>query len=194
MKLFLLFLIITPFIGFSQATGYMPGYLVINNGDTVNGLIKHISGFPYQVLFREIKYKDANGKNKKTYASTEVKAFQINADSSTDFHIDSEFYVSMKFLSDSIKDFVKVEIEGTALSYYSMIESVSPGQSNFFKILKKKNGSIYYFVSNAAFIKFKKNITEFLSDAPELCNKIINGVYGKGDLVKIVDEYNSLDR
>ena len=52
-KLTIIFLLLIPSLSFSQ--GFVPGYVLLKNGDTVRGFLKHPFGNPYG-----FRFKDAN--------------------------------------------------------------------------------------------------------------------------------------
>ncbi|MBA3680633.1 MAG: hypothetical protein H0W73_05645 [Bacteroidetes bacterium] len=53
-------------------------------------------------------------------------------------------------------------------------------------ILQKQNGELF----KIDYFNFKKTMSEYLSDCPELVTKIQEKIYGKDDLYKIIQEYN----
>ena len=53
-------------------------------------------------------------------------------------------------------------------------------------ILQKQNGDLF----KINYFSFKKSMSDYLSDCPELVKKIQDGLYGKDDLVKIILDYN----
>jgi|GEM_PF-7022511 hypothetical protein len=182
MKSFFLLLLCMPIIAFSQG-GYLPGYIIMNNGDSLHGLVKHINALPYQVLVREVKFRDEQTGKKSEFTPEQVKEFRTEEDTTR--------FIPLAVMGDTSMDFVAVMAEGY-LNYYQLQETTGPGRSNHYEIFQKKNDSLqFWYTAGDIFFGFKKKITQYLSDDPALCAKIMNGTYKEKQILDIVKEYNS---
>jgi hypothetical protein len=205
MRSFLLVLIFLPVIAFSQddAAGYLPGYVVLNNKDTISGLIKRINEMPYHTLYRKIKFEKDEHSKVQVFTPENVKEFVLLGDAR---------YLSVKIKDDSLKDFLEVIINGY-VSYYALSESSlvtdgpsfpgMPGMPGYnmpiprstlvttysCEALQKKNEGIYDL--KKAFHHFKDNMLQYFADDSDLCEKIKTGYYTKKDIQLIVEAYNT---
>jgi hypothetical protein len=170
-KLVFLFLLSVPLTCFSQ--GYRPGYVVLNNGDTVRGFLKHPFGNPYGFLF-----KDQHDK-KQDFRKEDVQGFHID---------DVGLYRNILFFKDSLRHMVRVFATGY-LNYYEIQLGVST--DSYYHILQKKGDPTQCWYSSDWLSGFKNRVTSYLSDDSVLCGKIKNGSYKKKNILDIVWEYNS---
>lgn len=180
MKLLCFFLFV-PLVTISQPFGYKPGFLVKNNKETLFGFVKHIEKVPYRVLVN-VKFK----------SNIEAKAESFPPDSLKEFVIDKTKYVS-KYLSLRKNNyFFQATIEGY-LSYYELnLSEWGVNKISHYIILQKQNDeNLFTYELNNFFFPFKKKLSEYLEDAPELSKKIKHNIYNEMDIVTIVKEYNS---
>jgi hypothetical protein len=180
MKLLCLFLFI-PVVTISQPFGFKPGFLVKNNNDTLFGFVKHIDKVPYRILVN-VKFK----------SNKEDKAESFPPDSLKEFVIDKTKYVSKYLSLRKNKYFFQATIEGY-LSYYELdLSKWGVNNISHYVILQKQNDEnlFTYKVDNFLF-PFKKKLSQYLADDPELSKKIKHNIYNEMDIVTIVKEYNS---
>ena len=147
-------------------SAYSQDYLVTNTGDTLRGKVKIMS---YDQLDR---VQVGEKKNKTTLTARQVKtAFT-----------EGETYHPQQ--SNHTIRFMKLVKPGY-LSLYAFKEE----NQNFYggRYLIKKDGT----KTEVPNLAFKKIMTEFLGDCPELREKIKSGQYGRNDLDQIIDTYNS---
>jgi hypothetical protein len=147
-------------------SAYSQDYLVMNTGDTLRGKVKIMS---YDQLDR---VQVGEKKNKTTLTARQVKT--VFADGET-YHPQQS--------NHSIR-FMKLLKPGY-LSLYAFKEE----NQNFYggRYLIKKDGT----KTEVPNLAFKKILTDFLGDCPELREKIKSGQYGRNDLDQIIDTYNS---
>jgi hypothetical protein len=166
----------------AQETGYQNGYIVTNENDTIRGLVKNKNLVPYRVL-TEIKFKKNNESKVEVFSPAQLKGFQVG----------SAKYLSIGINTDGLKEklFLEVIVEGF-LNYYELESSAfGAGRSANYVILQRKGEKEQVFFSKKDILfNFKKTLTEYLKDMPNLCEKINNGTYKKKDIEKIVNEYN----
>ncbi|HEV8514962.1 MAG TPA: hypothetical protein VGQ59_16875 [Cyclobacteriaceae bacterium] len=166
----------------AQETGYQIGYIVTNENDTIKGMVKNKNLAPYRVL-TEIKFKKNNDGKMEIFSPVQLKGFQIGPA--------KYLSVDLKMNGFNEKSFVEVIVEGY-LNYYELESSAfGAGKSVTYVILQRKGEKkqVYYSKSDLLF-NFKKTLTEYLKDMPNLCEKINDGTYKKKDIEKIVNEYN----
>lgn len=142
-------------------------FAITLKGDTLRGKLRYYS---YDNLDR----LQVTAKNKKKANFTAVQVQKFVKDGAT--------YQPIRY-ENSIR-FMKV-IKSGYLSLYAF----SVTQQNLFDgryLLKRDNSGV-----ELPNISFKKILGKYLSDCPALKDKIENGDLHKGDIEKIVDEYNA---
>jgi hypothetical protein len=169
-KSYLLALVLLPLFCCSQ--GFVPGYVLLTNGDTIHGFLKHPFGSPYGFRFTD------GQPAKKEFPKKEVKGFYMEGDGL--FH-------KIVFGKDSMEHMVRVFEEGY-LNYYEF--QWGSTISSYYHILEKKDSHEQFWYDSDLITGFKKGILRFLNDDPELCEKISTGRYGKKEIMQIVREYN----
>jgi len=168
-----------------QETGYMEGYIITNSNDTLIGFVKNRNLVPYRVLER-IKFKKNQDSKVESFAPDQLMGFRIG-----DHYFISKNTTAVSGVNE--KFFLEIIVEGF-LSYYEL-EHTSLGVSNATKyvILERfdEENQLTYIVNSIMF-NFKKSVTEYISDAPALCDKINRGFYKRKDITQIVKEFNSI--
>jgi len=147
-------------------SAYSQDYLVTNKGDTLWGKIKIMS---YDQLDR---VQIADKKKKTTMTAREVRAVFTGGET---YH--------PKQGEHSIR-FMKLVKPGY-LSLYAFREETQNSYGG--RYLIKRDGA----ATEVPNLAFKKNLSEFLRDCPEVREKIRSGEYGRKDLDTIIDAYNA---
>ena len=180
MKLLCFFLFI-PLVTISQPFGYKPGFLVKNNNDTLFGFVEHIVEVPYRILV-DVKFK----------SNKDDKAEVFSPDSLKEFVIDRTKYVSKYLSLRKHTYFFRASIEGY-LSYYELdFNGWGVNNISHYVILQKQDDeNLFTYEVDNFFFPFKKKLSEYLSDDPELSKKIKHNIYNEMNIVTIVKEYNS---
>lgn len=197
-------------LGFSQTENYsdlgqkLPGYIITNKGEKVEGYLKRFLKIKSQ---RKVKFfKSLDDKDPVAYGAKELKAYQI-----ADDYYESHAYEG---LSGKTKVFLLRTIAGQldVFDYYIMVED---DQGNELTLSKEGNkeitldfdgrkmqtemlgvkadGERLKFSSPKLLFGFKKIMSKFLGDYPELANKIKNKEKGYKvlGLLNIINEYNA---
>jgi hypothetical protein len=184
MKQLILILLIALSVGVNaQEVGYMPGYVVTNEYDTIKGLIKNKNLVPYRVL-ENIKFKLDEKSKPVIYSPDQLKAFTIGEDR----------YISGKhnYFDVEKQDFMKVIIEGPLSLYKLEITGFGAGNVSNYSVMEKHGEWLNFNNAGDLTFNFKKEITRYLSDAPALCDKINKGVYKRKHIETIVKEFNAM--
>ncbi len=141
-------------------------YVIIAKGDTLRGEVRILT---YDQLDRV--QLTAGKKNKTTYTAVQVRSVSVN----------NEIYVPQRH-DNSIR-FMKLVKSGYVSSYLFRPANQMTYDGRF---LVKMDGKSME-VPN---IGFKKLISNFVEDCPEVFTKVKNEELKRGDLDKIIDEYN----
>lgn len=136
-----------------------------------------------------------NEKHKKVYLKPEaIKEIHFDLESKHYKFVSLQNTLQLCQCFYSSKFLLKQIIDGDLKLYTYHLNSQSGGQSagqttmysGEVNILQKKDGALF----KIDYFSFKKSLSEYLSDCPELVQKIQDKIYGKDDLLKIVSDYN----
>lgn len=142
-------------------------YIVTLQNDTLRGTVKMM------LYSAESKVQLATeGKKKATYSILQVKGLKHDGNI---YHTirTPRTYVFMRLLTSG---------------YMSLYAAQPEGQNTWdARFLVKRDGSILE-VPN---LGFKKRMTDFLSECPQIANAIDNGEYGRNDLEDVIAKFNA---
>jgi hypothetical protein len=181
-----------------------PGYIITHQNDTIHGyiLLKNKIANQGKVFF----FNSANDKEpSEKYKPRDIKGYKV-AD---------RIYESMKYSPQNttmIYSFLLKEIDGPICFYKSFFDdkqrikidendiwnskidfSFSESELKEQHVGKRRTEKeLQFFDSMGYLLKFKKNMSEYLSDCPEIADKIANKEKGYewANLEKIILEYN----
>lgn len=159
--------IIFLILGYTLASGQ--DYVVTLKGDTLSGKVKYFGGNSNANKY--IRLLSPEGK-KTNYKVLETKAFRI----------DNEVFHTLKLWNNYT--FMKLVSAGYLNLYYYQVENQTTWDGRF---LFKKDGAGL----DVPNLGFKKKLSQFLGDCPDVRSKIESGDFGRSDLDKIVDAYNA---
>ena len=180
MKNFVLFLgcLLNVFIISGQSTnkGFEEGYVILSNGDTIEGSIKYKSG-------EEIKDKltlKVNEDDKRTYKAADLTGFMAG---------ETQF-VSAKI--DEANVFFKTLTEGK-LSLYELQIPANQGNSDVFKYVMyiKKAKRKEYTELKAS--NWKKTVAEMITDNDDIVQQIEKGKVKFDELPALIQLYNETE-
>ncbi len=168
----------------SQDIGYLTGYIVTNEGDTLSGLVKNKNALPYRVL-SNIKFKHNDGAVVTEYSPSQLKGFTV----------EKARYISndKTRFGETSKSFMELIIDDELMLLEFIETQFGTGGDLVYKLIQRKKDESQYLFSTSAndlTLNFKSKISEYLKDAPVLCEKIKSGTYKKKHIVEIVKEYN----
>lgn len=149
-------------------------YVVTIKGDTLSGKVKYFNG-------SGVKYTGANSKyiqltpvtgKKSTYQVLEAVAFKMK----------DEVYHTIKFQGSYT--FMKVLSPGYLTLYAYQLENQTTWDGRY---LVKKDGTLL----DVPNLGFKKRVSIFLADCPDVVKKIEAGDLNRSNLNELVTEYNA---
>jgi hypothetical protein len=192
-------------ISFQVNAKKIQGKIILNNDQAISVTFIVPFGFlggepAYIKLQTGVKYIDSS--NKKVMlrpGDAKEISFSINGQNIRMLSVDDDLELQSIFSSQE-KVFLKLEIDGAVKLFTSYTTQSSPGMYNGTTgsmsagttynvekfVLKKRNGSLM----RPRGIAFRKDMSEFFSDCPELVEQIQNRNLRKGDLELMVMEYN----
>lgn len=158
-------------IGYSAASA-QGDYVVTLKGDTLRGKVRYHSGVKYTNTSSIYVQLTAENGKKSTHEPLQTIAFKMN----------DEIYHTVKFY-DSYT-FMKLIKPGYLALYGYQMENQTAWDGRYFV---KKDGALL----DVPNLGFKKRVTNYLTDCPDVVKDIESGVLGKSDLLKIVEDYNN---
>ena len=162
-----------------QEIGYLEGFIVTNNNDTIHGLVKNKNLVPFRIL-ENIKFKNNKDDKPKIYSPIELKFFQAGTNQ----------YVSrkLKFPDGSLsQSFLEVLIDGEMSHYELRVTLPGVGSELVYQILQRKNEEALFSVYRE---KFKERLLDFMKNDPEFIQKINDGIYKRKNIEDMVNDYN----
>ena len=209
-KIALMLALIVSGLGFSQIednwedhSEKLPGYIITKKGEKIEGYLKRFLKIKSQ---RKVKFFKTLESKPETYNAKELQAYKI-----ADDYYESHPYEG---LSGKTKVFLLRTIEGkiTVFEYYIRVEDDKGAEMSLGKksnteiildfdgtkietqILALKDGKEYLkFSSPKMVLSFKKIMSKYVSDYPELAKKIKNKEkgYKVWNVLNIINEYNA---
>ncbi len=188
---FLITFLILPFFIFSQKD-YQKGYIVSNEGDTIEGSVKDRKQGSFGKLYKKIYFKKV--RKKKKYGPNQITAYKMGDSRFESLWIQNNNYPFQGIYSGMAnygdKSFLKL-IEKGDLSYYHWeFEDSDSGYIDYIGFFKRKDKDSFVRVTQGIFGLKKKSLANYFQDCPELVSKIENGELN--DPIKIVKFYNLL--
>lgn len=166
----------------AQDAGYLPGYVVFNNKDTLQGLVKYINQVPFRVL-PDIKFRENKGAKTEKFTPNELLGYKAG---------DKIFHsLTLPGYSNGEKAFMELIIDGHVRLYEWQVTGFGApqqgtGTSSSYYLGKPGNRRVFDIDTG----KFKEAVSEYFGDHPEISEKIKTGVYKRRDIKVIVREYN----
>lgn len=181
----------------------LPGYVITKKGDTVNGFLKRFLKIKSQ---RKVKFFKTLDSKPESYKPNDLLAYKIAED-----YYEVHPYEGM---SGKTKTFLLRTVEGKIdlFEYYISVEDNQGNEMTLSKngnteisldfdgteiqteVLAVKDNSEYLkFASPKLLFSFKKVMSKFVADYPELAKKISDKEKGYSviNILKIVNEYNA---
>ena len=168
---------------------YIYGYIISEDNDTIQGLIKDRKPEPFGKIYKKIKFKPKKGRRQR-YGPNDIHGYKIG----------QEEFVSMWFSESTVyfinqaestpgqgeKLFIKLKAKGY-LAYYQLeyIDDTGLNNRGFFK---RENEDEMVFVRTGLFGLNRKRLNNYFNDCPTLQKKIQDKIIR--DPYEIVNFYN----
>lgn len=174
---FSFFLFFCGFISLSFGqVAFMDGYVITNRSDTLYGKIKNVT--PAQRSL-QIVFSNAASKERIKYKPFQIKGYYLDGQA-----YESKIYDIDPALTHGYGVFMEKANDGTVKVYYYWNTNKDRG---FTQTYLENDGD---YLQPVDFFGFKKQMTKYFEDFPQLQSKIQRGTFKKKDLLKIVAEYN----
>ena len=153
---------------------YEPGYIILNNNDTIHGNIKDRTD---NNLFDKIRFRRENKKRKK-YSAYDIKGYKkgIHSFESLWYKEEIEFFRFDYFNREGYgeKVFLKVLLKGELSCYAKEYIHDDNFYVDYFELFKRDGELRFERATQGVFGLKKKRLTHYFFDCPNLVNKINN--------------------
>jgi hypothetical protein len=175
-KFFPLILSILFSATYAQETGYHPGAIITRKNERIEGLVKNVNLVPARIL-DNVKFKTGEGEKVTSYSPSEIAAYEINDDRfvSKKSEAGYELFVK-KFNSGKLQLYGGLAFDGTATNNVV-----------FTPYIQLQNDPVIHLVAQ---LGFKKQMLNYLKDAPNVCQLIADKKLKWRDIAGIVELYN----
>lgn len=156
---------------------YVSGYIINNQNDTLRGMIRDRNEFPVK-RYSKIRFIDQKGKKRKL-GPRYIRGYVRGS-----AHYETHWY-------DGKERFLKVLIKGW-VSYYQYEYAISSEDGSSIetdKLLQRFGENIFLKVE---FFGFRRKMRTYLSDCPEIIEKLNAREYRYKDLNQLVLDYNKI--
>ena len=153
---------------------YEPGYIILNNNDTIYGSIRDRTDYK---LFDKIRFRQENRKTKR-YSAYDIKGYKkgIYSFESLWYKEESEFfrfaYLNRKGYGKKV--FLKVLVKGELSCYAKEYVDDDNFYFDYFELFKQNGENKFQRATQGMFGLKKKRLTRYFFDCPNLVNKINN--------------------
>lgn len=172
----ILSILLLNFSSTAQETGYLPGAIITSDNERVEGLVKNVNLVPARIL-EDIKFKRAEGEKVRIYSPNQLFGYES----------DGNIFESKK-LEDGRKIFVRKFNTGKLRLYGGLAFAGNTSYTvTFVPYIQLDNDPVIHPVQQ---ISFKKQMLNYLKDAPELCKLISHKTLKRKDIEHIVNLYN----
>ena len=191
MRYFLASIIIcTSQFTFSQETGFLKGFIVTNENDTLTGWVKNKHTLASAVL-QDVRFRPTEKAKTEIYTPYQLRGFEAGKNRyvtigyrESNGKMKKSF---MEILTDGYLSFYQLEVNGVGGMRVARVLKKSD-EEGFFSIIGEQDMS--YIPSGGK--DFKKRIVEYLADEPAICAKVNEGTLGRKNIVELVRQYNML--
>lgn len=157
-------------------TEYVPGYIILEEGDSIGGEIKVNRKKMYQL--NEKVYFKISEADKKSYRPNKVKEFGLEGDRYISIKVNDEDSYFLKLVSNGI-----IKLYEQKVIILAMNKEVE--KSDYY--VQKDKQELTLLKSN----RFKKQMEELIYDHEELMQEVEDKKYEFDDVVKVVQSYNT---
>jgi hypothetical protein len=189
----LIVIVLFPLLTFGQK-GFLPGYIITNDFDTLKGLINLNSNYENS---RSCSFIGGDDQNPKTFSPDDIKGYRIENSRfylAKDIKIDSiQRRVFLEYLVDGIVDLYYLK---EPLEEYYFIEKDArlitlSNEETIVKVMMEDAEKPYErtFIKNSD--QYKRILTYLFQDSPALKERINNTSFAYKPLIKITKDYHN---
>lgn len=167
--------------------GYEEGYVVMNSGDTLYGMLKDRKSGSFPRLYEKVKFRNEKGK-KRFYGPAAIRAYGWGNQVFRSLHFTHDnLLFSAVGLNEGERRFLKVHVSGYLTLYEDeFIDHDGPTIEGRFYL---KKADEHQFI-HVPWIGFRKSMISYFNDDPVLSEAIQRKKYRYADIRQLVREYN----
>lgn len=177
--------------GLYAQPGYVPGYIILENNDTLYGKIKDRNTFSGNI-FRKIRFKK-KGERVKRYTAHDILGYYNGEHTfeSVWYYEESEFLTSYYYSKPRYgqKVFLIKTITGPLNLYAKEFTHDDNSYMDSFPFFKREGDDYFVRATQGIFGLKKKKLARYFSDCPSLVNKIQEGAIKRA--YEVADYYNT---
>lgn len=171
--------------------GYESGYIIMNNGDTISGIVKDRKPPPFGKIYKKIYFK-AEKSRKKKYGPDQIKGYRQGNRfyESMWLNVSYDFFKEKYTSSPNVgeQQFLKLIVKGYLRLYQLEFEDQESDYVDAVDLYKRSDENSLVRVTQGIFGLKKKKLAAYFQDCPELVRKIEVGEMK--DPVEIAYYYN----
>ncbi|HYF68482.1 MAG TPA: hypothetical protein VD884_10105 [Ohtaekwangia sp.] len=199
-RLIIPMLVISSTLSFGQTPqyneGFMDGYIVKVNNDTLYGQVKLVTEGSKQL--RKIRLRNNKDSNVDSYNSKEIKGFQLGR--FTYRVLDNRYFKEISngkridVLERQVLTYSSTPmVQHTTQTGFNPPSTFTTFEEKFRMQLVKNDGTSLKYVNDGKLIKkkLKAQLIEFFKDEPNLVSKITKGFYTTNDILYMAYEYDN---
>ena len=163
-------------VGYAQEAGYQQGAIITLENERIDGLVKNVNLVPARIL-NDIKFKTREESKVTTYSPLEISAYETNGN----------LFVSKK-TSDGLSIFVRKFNTGKLRLYGKLVfDGTASYNVVYSSYIQLDKDPVIHAVQQ---LTFKKQMLNYLKDAPNVCKLIADKKLKWKDIEEIVNLYN----
>ena len=184
---FIIFLCFISCNAFSQ-NGYLKGYVITNENDTLYGSLKDRKSEPFEKLYKKIRFKSKKGRRQ--FSAYDIQAYKRGQDEFVSMWFNEDIFLFKSPVQSNSgrgkKQFFKLVLKG-CLSYYHLeyIDEYGIDYKGFFK---RDNETEMVHVRTSILGLNRKRLISYFCNCPPLQEKILNKTFNKP--LELVEFYN----
>jgi len=159
----------------SAQVKYLPGYVIMLNGDTLKGEIKMNPKHEFD-NYTKASYRKKDGSEIKSFTPAKIKEYCVDGITFVSRNVDDE-QVFVKRLSKGAVNLYEAQIEVMQMNEIKV-------KSDYYM---EKSGGEFVKVKSS---KFKKQMSDAMSDNQEIVKALEDKKYDYENIVEVVNAYN----
>lgn len=176
--------------GVSAREPFIPGYVVLNTGDTLYGEIRD-RNLDNDQLYKKIRFRGEHS-GKRKFSPYQIRGYRIGNEEFESVWFDEQtaFFIFHYFCREGVgeKIFLKVLQRGKLTCFYREYIDADSGTLDGYELFKREGEDYYARATQGILGLKKKRLSDYFTDCPSLIRKIQNGEIR--DPLEVVAYYN----
>ncbi|WP_245759741.1 hypothetical protein [Robiginitalea myxolifaciens] len=159
----------------AQRRGYIPGYIITVQGDTLYGQVKDRSNEPFVDIYERIRFREEGRRGKRKLSADQIAGYGIGDRhyESVSLREDSEFFRFRYYLQPGApKVFLQLVRRDGPLTYYRCEFEDDDDYLDAFPLIHREGSWEMVRVTQGIFGLKRKRLAEYFQDCPALVEAI----------------------